>query len=221
MALVNIVNVTVLDNPSPFLRPFQFEITFECAEDLPQDLEWKIIYVGSAESMDCDQVLETILVGPVPGGSHMFVFEAGPPDTKRIPDADVLGVTVVLLTCSYRGQEFIRVGYFVNNEYDDPELRENIPSIPQFDKITRNILADKPRVTRFNVQWMSEQQLKEQRDRQQIQENLENVMPTGNTESLSNLMDDSNINTFPQSKSPLPPREESMDELEKLFSGKS
>lgn len=68
---------------------------------------------------------------------------------------------------------------------------------------------------------MSEQQLKEQRDRQQIQENLENVMPTGNTESLSNLMDDSNINTFPQSKSPLPPREESMDELEKLFSGKS
>ena len=39
------------------------------------DLEWKIIYVGSAESMDCDQVLETILVGPVPGGSHMFVFE--------------------------------------------------------------------------------------------------------------------------------------------------
>ena len=25
--------------------------------------------------MDCDQVLETILVGPVPGGRHMFVFE--------------------------------------------------------------------------------------------------------------------------------------------------
>ena len=25
--------------------------------------------------MDCDQILETILVGPVPGGSHMFVFE--------------------------------------------------------------------------------------------------------------------------------------------------
>ena len=35
MALVNIMDVTVLDNPSPFLRPFQFEITFECAEDLP------------------------------------------------------------------------------------------------------------------------------------------------------------------------------------------
>lgn len=39
------------------------------------DLEWKIIYVGSAESMECDQILDTILVGPVPGGSHMFMFE--------------------------------------------------------------------------------------------------------------------------------------------------
>lgn len=62
-------------------------------------------------------------------------LQAGPPDTKRIPDADVLGVTVVLLTCSYRNQEFIRVGYFVNNEYDDPELKENMPSTPQFDKV--------------------------------------------------------------------------------------
>ena len=34
MAKVNICDVTVLDNPSPFKNPFQFEITFECLEDL-------------------------------------------------------------------------------------------------------------------------------------------------------------------------------------------
>ncbi len=34
MAKVNICDVTVLDNPSPFRNPFQFEITFECLEDL-------------------------------------------------------------------------------------------------------------------------------------------------------------------------------------------
>ena len=39
------------------------------------DLEWKIIYVGAAESEDFDQTLETILVGPVPGGRHKFVFQ--------------------------------------------------------------------------------------------------------------------------------------------------
>lgn len=39
------------------------------------DLEWKIIYVGSAESEEHDQVLDTVYVGPVPEGRHLFVFE--------------------------------------------------------------------------------------------------------------------------------------------------
>ena len=59
MAKVHVCNVVVLDNPSHFNNPFQFEITFECIEDLPEDLEWKIIYVGSAESEEFDQVLDT------------------------------------------------------------------------------------------------------------------------------------------------------------------
>lgn len=42
---------------------------------LPSDLEWKIIYVGSAESEEYDQVLDSVLVGPVPAGRHMFVFQ--------------------------------------------------------------------------------------------------------------------------------------------------
>ena len=39
------------------------------------DLEWKLIYVGSAESSDYDQILDSVLVGPVPGGRHKFVFQ--------------------------------------------------------------------------------------------------------------------------------------------------
>lgn len=35
MAKVQLTNVAVLDNPTAFLNPFQFEITFECFEDLP------------------------------------------------------------------------------------------------------------------------------------------------------------------------------------------
>jgi len=38
-------------------------------------LEWQIIYVGSAESSDYDQVLDSILVGPVPIGVNKFVFQ--------------------------------------------------------------------------------------------------------------------------------------------------
>ena len=50
-------------------------------------------------------------------------------------------------------QEFIRVGYYVSNEYSDPELQETPPETPNFDKLTRNILASNPRVTKFKINW--------------------------------------------------------------------
>ncbi|KAA0188017.1 hypothetical protein HAZT_HAZT010295 [Hyalella azteca] len=153
MAKVHVVNVSVLENPSTFLSKFQFEITFECVEDLQEDLEWKIIYVGSAESEEHDQVLDTVYVGPVPEGRHLFVFEADPPDASKIPQSELVGVTVVLVTCSYKGQEFVRVGYYVNNAYSDPEMQENPPEVPKLDAVTRNILASQPRVTKFKIDW--------------------------------------------------------------------
>ncbi|CAH1773610.1 unnamed protein product [Owenia fusiformis] len=190
MAKVNIVNVTVLSNPTNYSNTFEFEITFECLEDLPEDLEWKLIYVGSAESEKYDQTLDSVLVGPVPGGKHKFVFEADPPDTTQIPTQDIVGVTVILLTCSYRGKEFIRVGYYVNNEYSDPEMKENPPVTPEIDKLQRNILATDPRVTRFKIDWDDSGTSQ--------QENAENNPPIRMPENESNLLPPSTngINTF-------------------------
>lgn len=68
-----------------------------------------------------------------------FPIQADAPNPGLIPDADAVGVTVVLITCTYRGQEFIRVGYYVNNEYTETELRENPPVKPDFSKV-RHIL---------------------------------------------------------------------------------
>lgn len=62
-------------------------------------------------------------------------------------------MTVILLTGSYRDQEFIRVGYYVNNEYEDEELRENPPEKVDLTKVRREVLVTKPRVTRFNIKW--------------------------------------------------------------------
>lgn len=39
------------------------------------DLEWKLTYVGSAESEKYDQVLDSVLVGPVQSGRYRFVFQ--------------------------------------------------------------------------------------------------------------------------------------------------
>jgi histone chaperone ASF1 len=78
-------------------------------------------------------------------------LQAEPPELGKIPEEDIIGVTVLLLTCSYVGQEFIRVGYYVSNEYIDESLREEPPAKVLIHRVQRNILADKPRVTKFLI----------------------------------------------------------------------
>lgn len=78
-----------------------------------------------------------------------------------IPQGDILGVTVVLLICSYRDQEFVRIGYYLNNEYIDEELKLNPPEIILIEKVERNILADKPRVTRVPIKWDTVNEIEE------------------------------------------------------------
>ena len=127
------------------------------------DLEWKLTYVGSPDSTKHDQVLDSIMVGPIPVGVNRFQFAADPPQAESIPASDILGVTVILLTCAYDDKEFIRVGYYQNNEYPEGseerrlweeklEKKEKITSV-DIPKVVRNILADKPKVTRFNIKW--------------------------------------------------------------------
>jgi hypothetical protein len=55
-----------------FRRPLLILRNYRCA-----DLEWKITYVGSAESEKHDQVLDTVFVGPVSPGQYRFVFQVG------------------------------------------------------------------------------------------------------------------------------------------------
>jgi len=153
MACVTVTNVTVLDNPARFENPFQFEIEFECIAPIPDDIEWKLTYVGSAESDDYDQLLDSVDVGPMQVGPYKFVFQAEAPDPRRIPTHDILGVTVILLSCFYHEKEFIRIGYYVNTEYDAPELMEVPPEQIMYEKLVRNILVDKPRVTRYQIDW--------------------------------------------------------------------
>ena len=158
MSAINIISVNVLDNPSYFQNPLQLEIQYECLYPLQHgklcvyrcsclvagrrtnimillaigtDLEWKLIYVGSPESEKYDQVLDSVLVGPVAPGSYRFVFQvrgtssvavsaswqllsplgfavqADPPNPRQLPQDDIVGVTVMLLTCSYNQQASI------------------------------------------------------------------------------------------------------------------
>ena len=206
------------------------------------DLEWKVIYVGSAESSQYDQVLDAIFVGPVPIGVNRFVFQVrdakrcnsaclqlpspkltisgdvlrtavkdaqcDAPDISKIPPQDVLGVTAVMITCSYMNVEFVRIGYYVNVDYVDEQMKENPPATVAAEHLGRkyvgapfasssederparvgltrdrpdhhrpmlvpcgSILADRPRVTRFPIDWENPQN-----DPQRRQFELENAM---------------------------------------------
>lgn len=45
------------------------------------------------------------------------------------------------------------MGYYVNNEYDTDELNVEPPAKPIIERVRRNVLAEKPRVTRFAIKW--------------------------------------------------------------------
>lgn len=154
MAAINVLEIKVLDNPCKFTEPFRFEITFECLAALNDDLEWKVLYVGSSAGPDYDQELDSVLVGPVPIGTSRFVLQTDCPNPARIPDEDLLGATVVMVMCFYKNREFIRVGYWVANTYALPLADGEEPPVPApVEHIKRAVLADKPRVTRYPIDW--------------------------------------------------------------------
>ena len=164
-----IQNVEFLNNPARFLDPYRFRVTFECIAALKEgafnisyqrvliqfaisDIEWRLIYVASPGNAELDQELDDCLVGPVPVGVNAFEFEGSAPSPESIPPEDVLGVAALILTGSYRDQEFVRVGYYQNTEYDNEEMKLAPPEKIQFEKLVRDISA-KPRVTRFQIKW--------------------------------------------------------------------
>ncbi|KAJ3559696.1 hypothetical protein NM688_g183 [Phlebia brevispora] len=152
MSIVTIRNVEFLNNPARFLDPYHFRVTFECIAPIPDDLEWRLIYVSSPGDEALDQELDDCLVGPVPMGVNSFEFEGSAPLASKIPPEDVLGVAALILTGSYKEQEFVRVGYYQNTEYDNEEMKENPPTTIRFDRLVRDINT-KPRVTRFQIKW--------------------------------------------------------------------
>ncbi|TFK97723.1 ASF1 like histone chaperone-domain-containing protein [Pterulicium gracile] len=165
MSIVTIRNVEFLNNPAKFGDEYKFRVTFDCIAQLEDDLEWKLIYVSSPDNEHLDQELDDCLVGPVPTGINSFEFSGSAPDPKLIPEEDVLGVAALILTGSYRDQEFVRVGYYQNTEYavaegekgkSDEELekeRERDAKKPiEWDRLMRDI-STKPRVTRFQIKW--------------------------------------------------------------------
>ncbi len=151
-------NFLLSSHPIPHVLAPSYDVSIFCDATIAAalDLEWRVIWVGSAEDSTQDQVLEEVLVGPVSVGVNRFELETPPPDASKIPSEDLKGVTVMLITCSYREREFVRVGYYVSCEMPgDNQVGPNGEQLPGLTpdpyQMVRNILADKPRITKVCV----------------------------------------------------------------------
>ena len=73
-----------------------------------------------------------------------------PPEYSNIPLEEIIGVTIILLKFWYEKKEFIRLGYFINNETIEDEnilIKEN--KFSPLKHVLRIILYDQPRITYF------------------------------------------------------------------------
>lgn len=88
--LVKIINIHLLNN-------IAFDINFQVFSFLEHDLDFKVTYEG--------QLLEHVQVGPLEVGLSRVVL--------KTPAILKDGITVVVLTVGYNGEDFYKVGYFV------------------------------------------------------------------------------------------------------------
>ena len=91
MAQVHINNIVVGNNPAPVLSPLQFSITFESFNALPGTFDWKLIYIGSPDKPDKDQIIDNFDMDGVPAGVMQFTVDSNPPDFSIIPPEEIVG----------------------------------------------------------------------------------------------------------------------------------
>ena len=104
------------------------------------------------EVSECSARLSPIRPHP----SCLLYYQTLNIDPEKIPREDLLGVTAVLVTCSYMDNEFFRAGYYVNVSYGIEELDETPPNPPHFEKLRRVVMVEQPRVTNFPIKWDAE-----------------------------------------------------------------
>eukprot|EP01062_Namystynia_karyoxenos_P078269 TRINITY_DN8036_c1_g1_i1.p1 TRINITY_DN8036_c1_g1~~TRINITY_DN8036_c1_g1_i1.p1 ORF type:complete len:234 (+),score=75.03 TRINITY_DN8036_c1_g1_i1:176-877(+) len=110
----------------------------------------KVYWVCSAQGMSTDQLLEDCEVGPLIVGANEFDVEHSAPDWRRLPPADLVQAAVILFTWQYEGQEFLRVGHYVNTSYQAPP---GAPPAFHIGFLLRNVLVERPDIVTKCIDW--------------------------------------------------------------------
>ena len=154
MSKIRVTNIMLNSNPEPFVSPINVQIYIDLLSKITNDLEIKVVYIGSAESSEFDQVLTNVSIPLKELGQCYFELSMNPPDIEKIPTIeDLLGPSVLMVCAFYNNQEFFRCSYFVYNndiKKDSSELNEENFDI---NSIYRCFLTDKPRIKLTDIDW--------------------------------------------------------------------
>ena len=130
MSKIRVTNISIPVVKSPFNSPLKVNIEFEAFSSLLQELQWKIIYIGSANSCEYDQVLESFSFPVKEIGHCSFQVNVAPPDHRLIPSFDdFLGATLLMFSAMYNDKEFFRCSYFVYNNFEDETVIQNMGNL--------------------------------------------------------------------------------------------
>lgn len=141
------------DNPGPYAAPLHFRARVESSHAFTEPISVSFLWVGSATSSEFDQSLDVFDVGPLCEGVTDFELVCDGPDPFEVPQDELIGLTVLIISFQFRQQEFLRVAYYCQAAYFTPQLNEHPPHPLQPDALGRFVVMPQPVVTATPINW--------------------------------------------------------------------
>ena len=140
-------------NPARFVEDQTWKVTLECLAPLSSCVDIRFVWVGSAQNCNHDQIMDEIEVGPFSVGTNEFEVEISAPNVDEIPKQEILQPTVMQILFGYKGQEFLKVGYYVNVAYFREDMNSNPPMKADLEWLGKSILVMRPAITASDINW--------------------------------------------------------------------
>lgn len=140
-------------NPNRFRDNLQWKMRVEVLDHLSEQITVSFVWVGSANSSAYDQLLDEFEIGPFPVGTTDFVLDCDGPQANLVPPNELLDVTVLNIVFSYKGQPFLKVGYYARVAYWDDSLNAMPPQVVNEELLGKSLVMSQPTVVNIPIVW--------------------------------------------------------------------
>lgn len=152
--IVQLLELELLgDNPGNYCSPLKWRVRVDSAATLTEPISISFVWVGSCTSSDYDQPLDSFEVGPLSQGVTEFELECDAPNPEQVPQDELVGLTILIISFQFRQQEFLRVAYYTQVAYLEESLNKNPPIPIRKDCLGRFVTMAQPVATAIPINW--------------------------------------------------------------------